>query len=110
MPRDNQLTAYLDREEVLPKFQAFKKRYPKLNDSQIANAAISFYLSHAERGIDGNLLPYASEDGSKLKPVPLEPTPRLVEVIEQVIASRPQRAEVWTKEQRQSYRKRMAKK
>jgi len=77
---NNQVLVCLDREVVLPRYRRFKKRYPKLNDSQIINAAILFYLSHPERGQFGKAM-------------------------ETVLASGPRRAELWTEAQRRLYRR-----
>ena len=46
-------------------------KYPNRSKSEFINAALEFYLPYAERGVDGNLLPYTLESGPKLPDAPV---------------------------------------
>lgn len=55
--------------DVAERYNKFKQKYPLPSDSSFWNAAMMFYLEYAERGVDGNLMPYTLENGPKLTPM-----------------------------------------
>lgn len=55
--------------DVAERYAKFKSKYPLPSDSSFWNAAMMFYLDYAERGVDGNLMPYTLDNGPKLTPM-----------------------------------------
>lgn len=53
----HQMSFYI-RPQLLEGLNQIREKYPMVTDSAWINAAVEFYLPYAQRGVDGNLLPF----------------------------------------------------
>ena len=47
------------RREVFERLETLREQYPRLNQTDLVEAALAYYLDHAEMGLDANLKPFA---------------------------------------------------